>query len=166
MLVCLARNNQARLRDVAADVGITERAVQKIVRELQVADFVRISKHGRCNHYEVNTRKSMRHDLESNCTLGRLLQLFTRSEGRKGRVAGTKTSPVIKPEPQKESAATVVEDIIQEVVSPEPIPEPQLSEEHVDTSDKMEVSHSEPEEKKDLEDPVVPGDTRQQRSLF
>ena len=32
VLVCLARNSSARLRDVALDVGITERAVQKIVK--------------------------------------------------------------------------------------------------------------------------------------
>jgi predicted transcriptional regulator len=56
VLVCLARDSEARLRDVASDVGITERAVQKIVHELQQAGFVSIRKHGRCNRYEINTR--------------------------------------------------------------------------------------------------------------
>jgi hypothetical protein len=125
VLVCLARNNQARLRDVAADVGITERAVQKIVRELQIADFVRISKHGRCNHYEVNTRKSMRHDLESNCTLGKLLQLFSRSEGRKGRVASSKSRPVVKPETKQEVRVESIEEIIPKAAIPSSQPEPQ-----------------------------------------
>ncbi len=76
VLVCLARNPEVRLRDVAADVGITERAVQKIVRDLQDANFLTISKHGRRNRYRVNRRKGLRHELESHCTVGKLLGLL------------------------------------------------------------------------------------------
>ena len=46
VLVCLARDSDARLRDVAADVGLTERAVQKIVRDLQEGGMISVSKHG------------------------------------------------------------------------------------------------------------------------
>jgi hypothetical protein len=66
-----------RLRNVADAVGITERAVQKIVRELQEAGFIEVTKHGRCNRYAINTRKTLRHTLESKCPVGKLLQLFT-----------------------------------------------------------------------------------------
>jgi len=76
VLVCLANNNQARLRDVAGEVGITERAVQNILRELQASGLVQVSKHGRCNHYQINTRKSLRHPLEAHCTVGKLLQML------------------------------------------------------------------------------------------
>ncbi len=76
VLVCLANNNEARLRDVAAEVGITERAVQNILRELQGSGLVQVTKHGRCNHYQINTRKSLRHPLESHVTVGRLLELL------------------------------------------------------------------------------------------
>ena len=79
VLVCLARNREARLRDVAADVGITERAVQKIVRDLQDEGFLTVSKQGRCNRYRINRRKSLRHDLESHCTVGKLLALVSRA---------------------------------------------------------------------------------------
>jgi len=51
VLVCLSRNNGARLRDVAYEVGITERAVQKIVKDMQDAGFITVSKQGRCNRY-------------------------------------------------------------------------------------------------------------------
>ena len=78
VLVCLARNREARLRDVAADVGITERAVQKIVRDMQDAGFITITKQGRCNRYRINRRKSLRHGLESHCTVGKLLRLVAR----------------------------------------------------------------------------------------
>lgn len=79
VLVCLANNNEARLRDVAAKVGITERAVQKIVRELQQSGFIGISKHGRCNRYVVNFEKKLRHPLQSSCTVGGLLKAISGS---------------------------------------------------------------------------------------
>ena len=80
VLVCLSRNNKARLRDVALEVGITERAVQKIVRDMQDAGFITISKQGRCNRYRLNKRKSLRHGLESHCNVGKLLALVTRPD--------------------------------------------------------------------------------------
>jgi Mn-dependent DtxR family transcriptional regulator len=80
VLVCLARNRDARLRDVAAEVGVTERAVQKIVRDLQRAGFLTVSKHGRCNRYRINRRKALRHALEAHCTVGKLLALVARSD--------------------------------------------------------------------------------------
>lgn len=89
VLVCLARNRDVRLRDVAEEVGITERAVQKIVRDLQSADFVVVSKHGRCNRYRINKRKTLRHELEAHCTVGKLLALVAHSAraGQRGEPA-------------------------------------------------------------------------------
>jgi hypothetical protein len=78
VLVCLARNHDARLRDVAEQVGVTERAVQKIVRDLQVGGFLTVSKQGRCNRYRINKRKALRHELEGHCTVGKLLALVAR----------------------------------------------------------------------------------------
>jgi hypothetical protein len=78
VLVCLARNRDARLRDVAQEVGITERAVQKIVRDLQDSGYLEVSKKGRCNRYRINRRKSLRHPLQSHCTVGKLLTLVAR----------------------------------------------------------------------------------------
>ena len=97
VLVCLAKNNEARLRDVAADVGITERAVQKIVRELQQGEFVSISKHGRCNRYEVNTRKNLRHPLQASCTVGELLKALAQKKTRPATKAEPKVAPGVAP---------------------------------------------------------------------
>ena len=80
VLVCLARNNEVRLRDVATEVGITERAVQKIVKDMQDAGFLTINKQGRRNRYRINRRKSLRHGLESHCNVGKLLTLLTKTE--------------------------------------------------------------------------------------
>jgi len=69
VLVCLARDPDARLRDVAINVGITERAVQKIVRDLQDGGMVSVTKVGRRNCYRIHKKASLRHDLEAHCTL-------------------------------------------------------------------------------------------------
>ena len=80
VLVCLAADSEARLRDVAADVGITERAVQKIVRDLQSCGMISVTKHGRRNRYRIHHKKTLRHDLEAHCTIGSLLKLVIRNK--------------------------------------------------------------------------------------
>jgi hypothetical protein len=79
VLVCLAKDSEVRLRDVALEVGITERAVQKIVKDMQDAGFLTVSKQGRCNRYRINNRKSLRHGLESHCNVGKLLALVAKA---------------------------------------------------------------------------------------
>lgn len=81
VLVCLARDSEARLRDVALDVGITERAVQKIVRDLQDGGMISVAKNGRRNSYRIHGRKNLRHDLESDCTLKDLIGFVNKGSG-------------------------------------------------------------------------------------
>lgn len=101
VLVCLARDSEARLRDVAMQVGITERAVQKIVRDLQDAGYLEVSKHGRRNRYKINNRKALRHSLQSGVTIGQLLSLLNKPGGRSGATAtpATVEAPATRPEP-------------------------------------------------------------------
>jgi DNA-binding MarR family transcriptional regulator len=74
VLVCLARDPEARLRDIAADVGITERRVSSIVADLEAEGVVRINRVGRRNTYTVNRRARLRHPLESHQSVGDLLR--------------------------------------------------------------------------------------------
>jgi len=76
VLLFVSRQPEARLRDIAERVGITERAVQKIVRDLQDGGLLSVSKHGRCNHYRIHGRKSLRHELEAHCSVAQLVQLI------------------------------------------------------------------------------------------
>lgn len=76
VLACLAQDHEARLRDVAARIGITERAVQKIVRDLQDAGVITVRKHGRRNRYRINGRKPLRHDLEAHRNVSDLVALM------------------------------------------------------------------------------------------
>jgi len=78
VLVCLSRDPEARLRDVAADVGITERAVQKIVRDLQDGGMISVTKSGRRNSYRIHKKQTLRHQLEAGCTLRDLIGVVNR----------------------------------------------------------------------------------------
>lgn len=75
VLVCLARNPDARVRDVAAAVGITERAVQNILGDLEDGGVLTRERVGRRNHYELHFDIPLRHQLEAHRTVGSLLRM-------------------------------------------------------------------------------------------
>jgi DNA-binding Lrp family transcriptional regulator len=75
VLVCLARNPDARVRDVAAAVGITERAVQNILGDLEDGGVLTRERVGRRNHYELHFDVPLRHQLEAHRTVGSLLRM-------------------------------------------------------------------------------------------
>jgi DNA-binding transcriptional regulator LsrR (DeoR family) len=63
------------MRDVALRIGITERAVQRIVRELVEEGYVTVTRQGRRNHYEVCAHRHLRHPISRHRTLGHLIDL-------------------------------------------------------------------------------------------
>lgn len=85
VLVCLALDPQVRMRDVAAQVGITERAVQLIVRDLHEEGFVMTRKVGRRNHYTVVRSQRFRHPLEAHLRIGSFTDLLTATPPPPGR---------------------------------------------------------------------------------
>lgn len=76
VMVCLRRDPVARMRDVAAAVGITERAAQRIVSELEEAGYLEREREGRRNRYTLNTALPLRHPLEGGHLSGELLDLL------------------------------------------------------------------------------------------
>jgi predicted ArsR family transcriptional regulator len=77
VLLCIARDGDVRLRDVAEKVGITERAAQRIVADLVEAGFVERRKVGRRNHYSIDRRAKMRHPAQVDQEIGDLLDLLS-----------------------------------------------------------------------------------------
>lgn len=75
VLVCLAADAEQTLRDVASKVGITERAVQRIVAELEAAGALTRERDGRRNRYRLDTSLALRHPLEKHRSIGDLLAL-------------------------------------------------------------------------------------------
>ena len=79
VLLCIAENPDILLREVAARVGITERATQRIVAELEAAGYLSHEKVGRRNRYQVNTALPLRHPLEDHLEIGALLRVLSES---------------------------------------------------------------------------------------
>ena len=75
VLVCLALDPHARLRDVAAEVGITERAVQGIVGDLEHAGVILRERQGRRNTYRLRLDAPLRHPLEAHRSIRALLAM-------------------------------------------------------------------------------------------
>ncbi|MDA3960004.1 MAG: winged helix-turn-helix domain-containing protein [Planctomycetota bacterium] len=65
VLICLQRDPDLRVRELALQVGITERAVLRIISELTEAGYLEIHKDGRRNHYRIKGNRPLRHPVES-----------------------------------------------------------------------------------------------------
>ncbi len=76
VLLCLSRDSEQTLREVAQQVGITERAVQRIVADLEEAQVLKRSRIGRRNHYQLILNKPLRHPLESHRKIADLIDLL------------------------------------------------------------------------------------------
>ena len=81
VLVALHANPQLVLREVALRVGITERAVQRIIQDLEEGGFIQREKVGRQNRYQVLQDLPLRHPIEAHRKIGDLLRLFTEKRG-------------------------------------------------------------------------------------
>lgn len=73
VLVCLAANPDARVHDIATEVGITERRVTGILNDLAQAGIITVLKSGRRNRYTIDSKARLRHPLETHKTVGDLL---------------------------------------------------------------------------------------------
>jgi DNA-binding MarR family transcriptional regulator len=76
VLLCIAGAPDARLRDVAERVGITERAAQRILGDLVEAGFVERERVGRRNSYRINEHRHMRHPAQEDIEVRALLDLI------------------------------------------------------------------------------------------
>lgn len=88
VLVCIAEEPDIRGRDIAALVGITERAAQAIVADLVAEGYVTRTREGRRNRYEVKPDAPLRHPLEHDHTIGELLVTLGRLQARRSRRSG------------------------------------------------------------------------------
>ncbi|MFI7442779.1 helix-turn-helix transcriptional regulator [Nonomuraea indica] len=77
VLLAIARNPQVRVRDIAAAIGITERAAQGIVTDLKEAGYLDPVRVGRRNHYTIDARQTFRHPTEAQMPVQALIDMFT-----------------------------------------------------------------------------------------
>ena len=158
VLFCLARNSEARLRDVAADVGITERAVQKIVRDLQDGRMISVTKMGRRNCYRIHKKQPLRHSLEANCKIRDLIKVVVRT----AKSADSPATPINEPEHAGCNEAEPLKSSDDPVAEPDkeiPLKEPGVSKpEPVKPKSKMKTETESPRHSDSIE--------KQQGSLF
>ena len=79
VLLCVARDPDVRLRDVAEFVGITERAAQRIVADLVEAGYLDRTREGRRNSYQLNPDIPLRHPMDRDHAIGDILEVLTTS---------------------------------------------------------------------------------------
>ncbi|MFJ8036532.1 helix-turn-helix transcriptional regulator [Streptomyces sp. NPDC096032] len=82
VLATIAENQSARVRDIAARCRLTERAVQKIIAELEEAGYLSHIREGRGNTYQIDPGKVLRHPAEAGqgLTVASLLTLLVQDE--------------------------------------------------------------------------------------
>ncbi len=76
VLFSISQDPDIRLREVATRVGITERAAQRIVAELEEAGYLRHERLGRRNHYELIDDAPLRHPIEQHVAVRDLLEVL------------------------------------------------------------------------------------------
>lgn len=75
VLLLIAKEPEIRLRDVATQVGITERAVQRIVTDLEAGRYIERERIGRRNRYKVHRELPLRHPIEAHRKISSLISL-------------------------------------------------------------------------------------------
>jgi DNA-binding transcriptional ArsR family regulator len=79
VLACIAADPDARVRDIARSVGITERTVGQIVGQLEEAGYITKTRVGRRNQYVVHGNLPMRHPEHRQHTVGELIRFLQAS---------------------------------------------------------------------------------------
>jgi len=86
VLITIAEAPEIRLRDIATRIGITERATQRIIAELEEAGYLSHQREGRRNRYSLQPDAHLRHPLERDIEIPELLDVFV------GRDTGAESS--------------------------------------------------------------------------
>jgi hypothetical protein len=108
VLVEIARNPQARVRDISAIIGITERATQAIIADLERAGYVDRVRMGRRTNYVLHTDIPFRHSAQDGLQVGPFLELLTGADSVTGL-----------PTPLEDSAAAAAADTPPEATTPQ-----------------------------------------------
>jgi IclR helix-turn-helix domain len=91
VLLCLARDPRVRLREVAADLGITERSAHAIVADLAAAGFVVKHKHGRRNRYHIQAHLPLPEPASPEAAIGDVLAILMGGRAAEGSDAAVRS---------------------------------------------------------------------------
>lgn len=77
VLLCIAQNRRSTAKEIAETVGITERAVQRLLDDLEEAGYISRTREGRRNVYAIHAERPMRHPAQQGRAIQDLLTLLT-----------------------------------------------------------------------------------------
>ena len=80
VLLCVARNERLTAKEIAGAVGITERAVQRLLDDLEEGGYISRFRDGRNNRYEIHPELPLRHPAQGGYAIRDLLDLFAPRE--------------------------------------------------------------------------------------
>ncbi|MEV8550702.1 helix-turn-helix domain-containing protein [Streptomyces glaucescens] len=80
VLAAIADNPNVRIRDIAAHCRLTERAVARIISDLEQGGYLSHTRDGRTNTYRVEPDKVLRHPAEAGLPVASLLSLLLQDE--------------------------------------------------------------------------------------
>jgi DNA-binding IclR family transcriptional regulator len=83
VLICVARDPEMRLREIADCVGITERAAHRIVCELEDDGYLERRRIGSHNRYEVHLDLPLRHEMDGDANVGEVIKALLKNKRRK-----------------------------------------------------------------------------------
>jgi predicted ArsR family transcriptional regulator len=84
VFLCIAQNNRLTAREIAGQVGITERAVQRILVDLEEGGYIEHVREGRSNRYSVDLDRPLRHPAQSGQRVRDLLSQVLHETGQSG----------------------------------------------------------------------------------
>ncbi|MBU3863956.1 winged helix-turn-helix domain-containing protein [Streptomyces sp. 4503] len=109
VLATIADDPNVRIRDIAARCRLTERAVQKIIAELEQDGYLSHTREGRTNTYRIEPGKVLRHPAEAGLPVASLLSLLVEDEARRrhpdGPIGGGSANTNASPGPNPNSTA-------------------------------------------------------------
>ena len=76
VLLSISVDVDVTVRDLALQIGITERAVIRIIGELDESGYLTRAREGRRNHYTINPNRPLRHKVEAHCSVGDLIEMY------------------------------------------------------------------------------------------
>ncbi len=120
VLVCLAADGDLTLREVAVRVGVTERAVQRIVADLELAGVLERTRDGRRNAYRIDPGVPLRHPLESHRRIGDLLGIVAAAPARRPEAAGKPVRKAAKQAAAKPARKGKARPVVKKAAKPAP----------------------------------------------
>ena len=83
VLLYISHNPQCTMRDMAIALGITERSIQRVLKDLEAEGYITWQGTGKGNNYEINHTRELKHELTRDILVGDLLDLLGRKKKRK-----------------------------------------------------------------------------------